>query len=54
MCARNVFNRAEQLTLPGNRHAFAERLDRDVVKTSLDAEKKTKHFGEPVWSVKLN
>lgn len=54
MLARNVFNRAEQLRQPGNRHEFAERLDKDVVKTSLDAEKTTKFFGEPAWSVELD
>jgi exonuclease III len=54
MLARNVFNRAEQLSMPGNRHAFAERLDKDVVKASLDAEKAVKPYGEPAWSVALD
>jgi hypothetical protein len=52
--SRNAFRRAAQLSLPGNRHAFAERLDADVVKASLDAEKRVKRFGEPAWSVALN
>ena len=53
MESRNVFNRAERLILPGDRDAYLERLDKDVVKASLDAERKTKHFREPAWSVEL-
>jgi hypothetical protein len=51
---RNVLRRSDQLSLPGNRHAFAERLDSDVLKASLDAEKNTKQFREPAWSVALS
>jgi exonuclease III len=51
---RNVHRRADQLSLPGDRHAFAERLDLDVLKASLDAEKNTKRFREPAWSVALS
>jgi len=51
---RNGQRRAEQLSLPGNRHSFAERLDSDVLKASLDAEKRTKQFREPAWSVALS
>jgi hypothetical protein len=51
---RNAIRRSEQLSLRGNRHAFNERLDADVVKTSLDAEMKTKRFREPAWSVALS
>ncbi len=40
--------------MPGNRHAFAERLDSDVLKASLDAEHNTKQFREPEWSVALS
>jgi hypothetical protein len=49
-------NNAEQvqLTLPGNRHVFAERLDSDVLKASLDAEKRIKSFREPAWSIALS
>jgi exonuclease III len=54
MASRHVFQRAERLSLPGDRHAFAERVDKDVVKASLDAEKQTKYFGEPAWSVALD
>jgi hypothetical protein len=52
--SRNAFRRAEQLTLPGNRHVFAERLDSDVLKASLDAEKRIKSFREPAWSIALS
>ena len=51
---RNGLRRAEQLSLPGDRHALAERLDHDVLKASLDAEQKTKRFREPEWSVALS
>jgi hypothetical protein len=50
----NAFNRARQLRLPGNRHAFAERLDADMVQSSLAAEKCIKRYGEPAWSVALD
>ena len=53
MDSRNVFDRAERLSLPGDRHAYLERLDKDVVKASLDAERKKKHFREPACSVEL-
>jgi hypothetical protein len=52
--SRNAFNRAAQLTMPGNRHAFAERLDSDVLKASLDSESNTRQFREPAWSVALS
>ena len=50
----NTFRRAEQLTLPGNRHIFAERLDSDVLKASLDAKQKIKPFREPARSAALS
>jgi exonuclease III len=50
----NAFNRARQLGHPGNRHAFAERLDKDIVQASLAAEKRIKRYGEPEWSVTLD
>ncbi|KAI2509161.1 hypothetical protein MHU86_5280 [Fragilaria crotonensis] len=49
----NAFVRSAQLTQPGNRHAFAERLDQDVLTASLAAAAKVKKFGEPAWSVEL-
>lgn len=53
LTAHNVFRRAQQLLLPGNRHAFAERLDRDIVAASLAAEAKTRRYGDPAWSLAL-
>jgi hypothetical protein len=50
----NAFNRARQLVHPGNRHAFAERLDKDIVQASLASEKRIKRYGEPEWSVALD
>ena len=50
----NAFERARQLTFPGDRHAFAERLDKDMVQASLAAEKRIKAYGEPAWSVALD
>ena len=50
----NAFDRAERLTLPGNRDAFAERLDRDVLQASLSAEKACRRYGQPSWSVELS
>jgi hypothetical protein len=46
LCAHNVFERAKRLDQPGNRHEFAERLDKDIVDGSLVAER-------PAWSVAL-
>jgi len=54
LSSRNAFRRADQLCLPGDRHLFAERLDADVTKASLDAEKIIKRFGEPAWSIALS
>jgi exonuclease III len=53
LLAHNVFARAERMTSPGNRHAYAERLDKDIVSASLSAEQQMKRFGEPAWSVAL-
>ena len=50
----NAFERAERLSHPGNRHAFAERLDKDMVQACLMAERKLKRYGEPAWSVALD
>ena len=40
LCQHNVFERAHRLSLPGYRHQFAERLDKDVLDASLAAEKR--------------
>jgi hypothetical protein len=53
LCKHNVFERIKRLERPGERHRFAERLDKDVVEASLAAEKKIKRYGEPHWSVAL-
>ena len=39
--------------MTGNRHQFAERLDKDVLEASLAAEKRIARFGEPYWSIAL-
>jgi hypothetical protein len=49
----NVFERVQRLSLPGNRHQYAERLDKDVLAASLAAEQKITRFGEPQWSLAL-
>ena len=49
----NAFARGLKLTLPGNHHAFAERLDRDLLQASLTAEKRVKQYQLPAWSVAL-
>ena len=51
---QNVFARAEQLSQEGNRHAFAERLDQDVLRAILSAEKKLRLYAEPAWSQELS
>jgi hypothetical protein len=53
LLAHNVFERAALLSRPGERHAFAERLDKDIVAASLAAEARLKPVGEPAWSVAL-
>ena len=45
--------RSMRLSNPGNRHAFANRLDQDVLVASLQAEKRIPQFDEPVWSAAL-
>jgi hypothetical protein len=49
----NAFTRGNVLSQPGDRHQFAERLDRGVVAASLAAESKLKNYRTPAWSVKL-
>ena len=51
--ASNVFDRATRLSNPGDRHQFAERLDRDVTKICLSAEKRLTKFQSPAWSLAL-
>ena len=53
LLAHNVFERMERLSLPGNRHAYAERLDKDILAASLAAEKQMQKFGSPAWSLEL-
>ena len=50
----NAFERAKRLCHPGNRHAYAERLDKDMIQACLMAEKKIKRYGEPAWSIALD
>ena len=50
----NAFDRARQLSLPGNCHAFAECLDNDMVQASLATEQRIQVYGEPEWSVTLD
>ena len=45
--------RSMRLSNPGNRHAFANRLDQDVLEASLQAEKRIPQFDEPVWFAAL-
>jgi exonuclease III len=49
----NVFERMERLSHPGNRHAYAERIDKDILAASLAAEKQMQKFGSPAWSLEL-
>ena len=49
----NAFARGDQLTQPGERHQFAERLDTDVLRMSITAERRTQQFRDPPWSIEL-
>jgi hypothetical protein len=53
LTACNAFDRAAKLCHLGDRHAFAERLDKDITAASLTAEKDLPKFGAPAWSVAL-
>ena len=46
----NAFERAQKLHQSCDRHAYAERLDSDILNASLAAEKRLPHFDEPAWS----
>ena len=50
----NAFERGDRLSNPGDRHQFAERLDKDVLAASLSAERQMQKFGAPAWSVALD
>lgn len=51
--AHNIFERAGKLTYLGDRHQFAERIDKDVLVASLAAEATIPLFRDPAWSVAL-
>ena len=53
LLAHNAFDRAETLTFLGNRHQYAERLDKDVLAASLLAESRIPQYGAPAWSLEL-
>ena len=48
-----VFERAQKLTLAGDRHKLAEALDRDITAACLAAEAKLPAVGEAAWSIEL-
>jgi hypothetical protein len=45
----NAFSRSERLSLDGDCHAFAERLDSDVSRISLLVEQSLTKFNSPAW-----
>ena len=53
LAAHNSFKCAKRLTFAGDRHAFAERLDKDVTAACIAAEANLKGYGEAAWSVEL-
>jgi hypothetical protein len=53
LLAQNAFERAKRLAYLGNRHKFAERLDKVVQDASLVAESRIPQFAAPERSVKL-
>jgi hypothetical protein len=53
LLAHNVFERAALLCRSGERHAFAECLDKYIIAASLAAEARLKPVGQPAWSVAL-
>ena len=50
----NAFSRSERLSLDGDRHAFAERLDSDVSRISLSVEQSFTKFNSQAWSAALS
>jgi hypothetical protein len=53
LSACNAFNRANRLQHQGNRHQYAERLDKDMLHASLTAEQRIPKFETPAWSQEL-
>jgi hypothetical protein len=53
LTACNAFARGNQLENPDDRHTFAERLDADILRCSLSAEKKLRKYKDPPWSIEL-
>jgi hypothetical protein len=47
LTACNAFARVEELAKPGIRHQFAERLDADLLRISIIAERRTQRFQNP-------
>ena len=50
----NAFSRSERLSIMGDRHAFAERLNSDALRISLSVEQSITRFNTPAWSVALS
>jgi hypothetical protein len=50
----NVFERAKHLSKPGTRHQYAERLDADILRASLIAERRIHKYKDPPWSIELD
>ena len=53
LVAHNAIERADRLTHAGNRHKFAEALDRDVTAACLAAQATFPIFDEAEWSIEL-
>ena len=53
LSAHKVFQRAELLTHAGDRHSFAEAVDRDMTAACLAAEATLPAAGEAAWSAQL-
>jgi hypothetical protein len=49
----NILQRSQMLNRPGDRHKFAERMDKDILAASLAAENHITKFAAPQWSVEL-
>ncbi len=49
----NAFDRANRLQHQGNRHQYAEPLDKDMLQASLTAEQRIPKFETPAWSQEL-
>jgi hypothetical protein len=53
LSAWNAFERSKRIEQEGDRHAFAERLDADVTRTSLIAERRVQRYKIPEWLMEL-